>query len=364
MTFHDLDTPAVLIDLDIVEHNVKRMAAYASSHSLRLRPHTKTHKLPDLAKLQIANGAQGITVAKVGEAEIMADSGIGEILIAYPILGPAKLARLTNLARRIRCTVALDSFDVALKLSEAAVSAGVSIRLRAEFDTGFGRCGLPVEKPSMTIVRRMLELPNLIWDGIQTYPGHIMANREQRPAMIRKENQVLSELLSLLHTADIPVPVLSGGNTPAAFQSHEFHRLTEMRPGTYIFNDKNTVCSDSAAYADCAVTVLSTVISNAVQGRAVVDAGSKSLSADQLLSGDKQGFGYLPEFPLIRVCDLSEEHGHLDITGSDRVPNVGEPVRIIPNHVCPCVNLFDTVYGIRGEEVITEWMVAGRGKVQ
>ena len=364
MHISDLDTPALLIDVDIMERNVRSLSAYCRQHAIHLRPHTKTHKIPELAQLQIKHGADGITVAKIGEAEVMADSGIDDILIAYPLLGCKKLDRLVALAKRYRITVAVDSVEVAFCISDAAVRAGVLIGIRAEFDTGFGRCGMPIEPTSIEAVLAIMALPGLEWRGLNVYPGHIMHSAGERQGLIAGENQRLTRLMELMDTARIDRSMVSGGNTPAAYQSHHFTGVTEIRPGTYIFNDKNTVCAEAATYADCALSVLTRVVSRSVSGKAIVDAGSKTLSADHLLSGSREAYGQVLDYEGVVVEELSEEHGHLSVARAGRHPNLGDLIRIIPNHVCPCINLHDRVYGVRNDRVVEEWTVAGRGKVQ
>jgi D-serine deaminase-like pyridoxal phosphate-dependent protein len=364
MKIADLDTPVVLIDLDVMERNLGRMSNYCASHGLKLRPHTKTHKIPALARAQVRYGASGVTVAKLGEAEAMGNAGIDDILIVYPLVGASKLNRLVQLAERITCTVALDSFEVAQAISLSANKAGVTIGVRVEFDTGFARCGLPITDTSMDAVKRIRDLPALRWDGLLTYPGHIMGTANSRELLIRKENEKLERLLNLFSEEGIECPVVSGGNTPAAFQSHKFTGLTEIRPGTYIFNDRNTVCAESVTYDDCAATVLTTVVSRSVTGKAILDAGSKMLSGDLLLSGHKQGYGSIRRYPTAVIEDLSEEHAHVNLQSVENPPKLGDILRVIPNHICPCINLQDHIYGCRGDEVATEWEVTGRGKVQ
>jgi D-serine deaminase-like pyridoxal phosphate-dependent protein len=363
MNIGDLDTPAVVIDVDIMGRNLRRLAIYCGEHHLNLRPHTKTHKIPELALRQITLGAIGITVAKVGEAEVMAAEGLNDILIAYPIIGEMKLRRTVALASRVRLTVAADSLEVAREISSYAMTAGCKIGLLAEFNTGFRRCGLPVGPSSIDVVPHIRQLPGLDWRGVLVYPGHIMGTAATRSGLIRAENRVLAELMELLTAADIPCPVVSGGNTPAAYASHEFKALTEIRPGTYIFNDANTVCAESASWTDCAARVLTRVVSRSVEGRAIIDAGSKTLSADLLLSGDGVGFGYICDYPDIVIEELSEEHGHLATRRARRVPKVGEHLHVVPNHICPVMNLQDVVYGVQGERVVCTWKVAARGKV-
>lgn len=362
MIVDDLDTPALLIEANVLHRNLRKMARYCEDHRLALRPHTKTHKMPEIARLQLQQGAAGITVAKLGEAEVMADAGIKDILIVYPLWGEKKWKHLIRLAGRVKITVAVDSLAVAAGISQAAKAAGTEIGIRAEFDTGFHRCGWRIAAESMDEIQRVIALPGLRWDGILVYPGHIMGNRTIREHDIERENETMDALFALLDSASISYPVVSGGNTPAAFASHRFHGLTEIRPGTYVFNDRNTVDAESAEFADCALTVLVTVVSRSASQRAIIDAGSKTLSADTLLSGDQRGYGYVVEHPEFMLEALSEEHGHLSVP-SDSAIRIGDRLRVIPNHVCPCINLHDRVYVTEGEHVVDEWQVAARGKV-
>lgn len=362
MNIHDIDTPALLIDLDVLDNNLRRMAGYCKTHHLALRPHTKTHKIPQIAHLQVRYGSSGITVAKLGEAQVMADAGIEDILIVYPLWGESNWNHLAALAKRTRMSIAMDSLKVAEGVSRAARLANVEIGVRLEFDTGFGRCGLPITQASMDVARKIMSLPNLRWEGISVYPGHIMGNRSIREQDLIRENSQMDLLLSQLDASGIPHPVVSGGNTPAAFDSHRFHGVTEIRPGTYVFNDRNTVDAESAAFSDCALTVLTTVVSASVAGKAMIDAGSKTLSADSLLSGGKEGFGFVLGHPALILEDLSEEHGHIRLAPDARI-SLGDRLKVIPNHVCTCINLHDRVFVVSGERVVDQWEVAARGRV-
>jgi D-serine deaminase-like pyridoxal phosphate-dependent protein len=356
----EIETPALLIDIGILESNLRRMADYCHNHKLALRPHTKTHKTPQIAHLQMRHGAAGITVAKLGEAEVMADAGLKNILIVYPLWGANKWRRLAELAQRASISVATDSLEVATGISQTAQGADVEIGIRLEFDTGFHRCGLPIDLASIGIAERIMALPNLRWEGISIYPGHIMGDRESRELEIACENAELERLYAMLDAAGLPHTLVSGGNTPAAFESHRFHGVTEIRPGTYAFNDRNTVDAQAALYADCAATVLATVVSTSVPGKAMVDAGSKTLSADGLLSGGMKDFGYVLNQPELVLENLSEEHGHLAFNRALPV-KVGDMVRIVPNHICPCINLHDCVFVVSGDEVVDQWRVPARG---
>ena len=362
MNIYEIETPAVLIDADTLDRNLRGMANYCKAHSLALRPHTKTHKILEIARLQMQHGAPGITVAKLAEAEVMANSGMPDIVVVYPIWGESKWKRLTELAKRVRISVTMDSLPVAGGISQAAKQAGVEIGIRLEFDTGFRRCGLPLDGQSLDIAQRVFALPNLRWEGISVYPGHIMGDRKIREQDIVLENGQLDRLYALLESGGIPYPLVSGGNTPAAFQSHRFHGITEIRPGTYVFNDRNTVDAESASYSDCAATVLTTVVSTSVARRAIIDAGSKTLTSDALLSGERKHFGYVQDHPDIILEGLSEEHGHLVIPDDSPI-RIGDRLRVIPNHICPCINLQDEVFLISGDQVIDQWKVAARGMV-
>lgn len=362
MNIHDLNTPAVLIDQETLHRNLRKMAEYCDRHRLALRPHTKTHKIPEIARLQLNYGSPGITVAKLGEAEVMADAGISDILIVYPLWGERNWNRLARLAARVKISVAMDSLDVAYGISRAAAKAGVEVGIRLEFDTGLRRCGLGANDASVEVARKIMMLPNLRWEGISLYPGHIMGNRSIREQDLVNENAKLDELYAKLDAARIPHPVVSGGNTPAAYESHRFHGVTEIRPGTYVFNDRNTVDAESASYSDCAATVLATVVSTSVPGGAIIDAGSKTLSGDTLLSGVRQHYGYVRDHPELVLHDLSEEHGHLAVADGSSV-KIGDRLQVVPNHICPCINLHDRVFVVSGEQVVDQWKVAGRGKV-
>ncbi len=362
MKIDEIETPAVLIERETLDRNLRTVASYCKKNDLALRPHTKTHKILEIARLQIKYGATGITVAKLAEAEVMADGGISDIVVVYPLWGNSKWKRLAELAKRVRISVAMDSLSVAEGISGTAKRAGVEVGIRLEFDTGFGRCGLPLERQSIESAQRILALPNLRWEGVSVYPGHIMGNRRIRERDIVRENAQLDRLFALLDAAHIPYEVVSGGNTPAVFESHRFHGLTEIRPGTYVFNDRNTVDAESASYSDCAATVLATVVSTSVHGRAIIDAGSKMFSGDALLSGERKYFGYVQHHPEAILEDLSEEHGHLSVP--DNAPfRIGDRLRVIPNHICPCMNLQDYVFLVSADQVLDRWKVAARGMV-
>ena len=355
MTIADLDTPAMLVDLDIFENNLKRVADYAALHKLRLRPHTKTHKSPEVAKLQLALGASGLTVAKVGEAEVMvAALPPVDLLVAFPIFGEAKVKRLREVARRSAVTVALDSLEAARQLE------GMGVAVLVEVDVGLGRVGVtPAE--ALDLAREIGRIPGLRFRGITFYPGHIKTADE--PA-IRKLSDDVSRMVTQFRQACMPPELVCGGSTPALFHSHEVEGLNEIRPGTYVYNDLNTVASGACTLNECAASVLVTVISTPRAHTAIIDGGSKTFSSDRLNGSAGVTFGRLMEAPGTSFHKMNEEHGFLDIANSERELRLGERVRVIPNHVCVAMNLHETVYGVRGETVERVWKVEARGRLQ
>ena len=363
MNVSEIETPALVVDLDILERNLSRVASYAREHRLRLRPHTKTHKSIRLARRQLESGAGGLTVAKVSEAEVMLGAEPENVLVAYPIVGRAKLERLMAVARRTRVTVALDSMFTALELSAAARASGVQGGVLAEVDVGLGRVGVSPGEPLLELARGIRGLSNLSLEGIAFYPGHVKSWDPASQAAFAGVAELLGRILSDFRRAGIEVRTVSGGSTPTLFHSHEMPGLTEIRPGTYIFNDVNTVHSGGCAWEDCAATVLATVVSTARPGQMIVDGGSKTFSSDRLANPADATFGRLTDAPSARFHKMNEEHGFIDITQVQRQFAIGDRVRIVPNHICVAVNLHEQVYGLRGDAVEEIWKVDARGKL-
>ena len=363
MRIEELDTPAVVIDLDIMERNLARMAGYTKSKNIALRPHTKTHKIPDIAKAQIAGGAGGIVVAKPGEARVMAENGVNDIMIAYPLVTPAKAQTAAELAKQNAVRVSLDSPEAVDALGEAAAKSGSRIGILVEIDTGFHRCGVETPQEAVALARQAMRHSNLDFLGLMFYPGHLAKPPEEQPASIAEVNRILDSFYQAFRNERIDIRVVSGGSTPTACRSHEFTGVTEIRPGMYLLNDANLVRLNVAKLEDCALHVIVTVASTAVPGRAIIDGGSKTFSSDRA-RGDKAIFGMVREDPDTDFAALSEEHGHFDISRSNRRYRVGERLRILPNHVCATVNLHDRLYGVRNGVVERVWDIAGRGKVQ
>ena len=357
MFVREIDTPALVVDLDILERNLHRVAGYARQHGLRLRPHTKTHKSIRLAKRQLESGAVGLTVAKVSEAEVMLGAGPAGLLVAFPIIGRAKLERLMEVARRTRVTVALDSVF-------AARAAQLEVGVLAEVDVGLGRVGVAAGEALVQLAQSIAKLPWLRFEGIAFYPGHIKEMDESGQRALAQLAELLRSILSDFRRAGIEVGIVSGGSTPTLFHSHELAGLTEIRPGTYVFNDINTVRSGACALEDCAASILATVVSTARPGQMIIDGGSKTFSSDRLVNSPEPSFGHVVEAPGARLHKMNEEHGFIDLTRADREFQVGDRVHVVPNHICVAVNLHEQVYGMRGEKVEEIWKVDARGKLQ
>jgi D-serine deaminase-like pyridoxal phosphate-dependent protein len=355
MKIADLDTPALLVDVDVMERNLARVAGYASQHRLRLRPHTKTHKIPALARKQIALGAAGITVAKTTEAEVMMDASPADLLIAYPVIGAAKLERLRAIAAKTQVTVAVDSLEAARLIAGAGIACGILV----EVDVGLGRMGVTMEQAPL-LVEEIIKLPHIEWQGVAFYPGHVKDPNDE--SAISSLQTTILEIVDRFVALHIPPRIVSGGSTPLLWHSHRFEGMTEIRPGTYIFNDLNTLSAGACGREDCAATVMTTVVS--VQGgRMMIDGGSKTFSSDKLSSGGP-GFGQIVEAPGALFHKMNEEHGYVDISKAERGFSVGDRVRVLPNHICTAVNLQERIFGVRGDEVVETWTVAGRGKLQ
>jgi D-serine deaminase-like pyridoxal phosphate-dependent protein len=359
-TLDDLLTPAAVVDLDRMDANLDRMAAYAAGHGLRLRPHTKTHKSPELAAAQMQRGAMGVTVATLHEAEVMGAVAT-DVLLAHPPVGRAKLERLVRLPEHLDVTVALDSEAALAGLDEACRAAGRTIGVVVEVDLGMHRVGVAGPAEAIQLARSARDRRSVAYRGVLFYPGHVREPVADQGAPLERLQADLGRLLDALADADLEPATVTGGSTPTAFASHTVAGLTEIRPGTYIFNDRTTAVIDACRWDDCAYTVLATVVSTAVPGQAVVDAGSKALSREELRAPAATGFGALLDRPDVTVKGMSEEHGLLDLAHTDWRPRVGDRVRIVPNHVCVSVNLQPRVWGVRDTAIERCWEVVARG---
>lgn len=370
MNKHELDTPALLVYASRLASNIERMQELAGGFGVRLRPHTKTHKSPRIARWQVEAGAAGITVAKLGEAEVMADAGLDDILIANQVIGEEKMRRLASLAARVRLALLVDSDEGVRQADAAAGRAGAAIDVLVEVDTGKGRCGLADVGEIAKIADLVAARPHLGLRGIETHEGHVAggegpdAMRDLAVEAGSRAVQIAEELRSRGHE----VREISVGSTPAAPYTAAVKGITEIRPGTYVFNDVNQMAIGQATTDDCCLRVLATVISRPAADRAVLDAGSKSLFSEPVRNKfawpDYSGYGHLPAHRGARIASLSEEHAVVHVPGGMEFPAVGSKVEVIPNHVCPAVNLHEVLHVVEGDEVVDSWPVAARGKIR
>lgn len=331
----DLDTPALYVDLDILERNIRSMQSRADAWGVSLRPHTKTHKIAEIARMQLAAGAVGITVAKVGEAEALPGD---DILVAYPVMA-AKLARLKALAERRRVAVVVDTVEAARALP--------GIAAMVEVDVGVNRCGVQSPEAFVEVARACSEFRGLFF-----WPSWFDEDE------FRSAEKKVAACLALAEKSGLPVRAVSGGSTPGADKTLLIPQTTEIRPGTYVFNDASGMAEGCARVEECALRVLVTVVSTAVPRQCVVDGGSKTFSSDPTRGPGT--YGLFPERPWT-MTKMNEEHGYVKIESPAKV---GEKAWVIPSHVCTCVNMHDEVAYGRAGRVEGTWKVAARGRVR
>jgi D-serine deaminase-like pyridoxal phosphate-dependent protein len=332
----DLDTPALYVDLDALERNIRVMQEKCKAWGVGLRPHTKTHKVPEIARMQLAAGAVGITVAKVGEAEVLPGD---DVLIAYP-LPAAKLPRVRALAKTRRVTVAVDSVECARAME--------GIRTLVEVDVGIGRCGVQTPEQLVEVAKACSD-----FQGIFYWPNWM------DEAEFAAAKDKVDAGLAALKAAGLPATIVSGGSTPGARRTPLIPATTEIRPGTYVFHDASQLQNGVCAEADCALRVVATVVSTQVPGQVVIDGGSKTFSSDPTKGPNT--FGHFPGRPWT-MRKMNEEHGYVEVQGAK--PKVGEKVWVIPSHVCSTVNMHDEMWFGRGGKVEGSWTIAARGKVR
>ena len=360
-----LDTPALVLDLDVVEANVARTVEIAQAAGARLRPHIKTHRMLAVAQRQIAAGAQGICCAKTGEAEVFADGGIDDIFIANQVVGAAKLRRLRALAERVRLAVGVDHPDQIDLLSQAF--RGVDpLDISIEIDVGQRRTGVVEPHEAVDLAQRVLDSPGLVLRGVYTHEGHDYAAQDDADLAViadQAQRQMLEAAQAIRDATGAPCEV-SMGSTPSLF-ARKFHAgIDELRPGTAVFNDGSH--ANFLGHTDwCAATVLATVVNLPAPDRVVVDAGAKALTSDRRGPSilENSGFGLVVGQPEATIVSLSDEHGVLSVPDAGAY-TIGGVIRIIPNHICPCVNLYDHAFVAREGVVEDVWEVSARGQSQ
>lgn len=347
----DFGTPAVVVDLDIVERNIARVQKLCDTSGVANRPHIKTHKIPALAKMQIKAGARGITCQKLGEAEVMADAGLDDIVVSYNLIGAARAGRLSRLLQRLAVKVCADNPVTLSAYSEAGRKADRVVDVLIECDTGRKRAGVETADEAIQLAEMVKADRNLRFAGLLFYP----------PEQSWRESQTFfDEVTEGLAGLSLESQIVSTGGTPNLVNVGSLSGATEHRAGTYIFNDRMMMACGAAKLEDCALNVYSTVVSRAGPERGILDAGSKTLTSD---IGGLDGHGLILEHPEARIQRFAEEHGFLDLSACNARPEVGDIVRVIPNHVCVVVSMVDRLIAVRGDQVVEVLDVAARGKL-
>ncbi len=355
-------TPALVIDLPTVQRNLRRMSGYTWARGIGLRPHTKTHKSLHMAQMQLDAGAVGLTTAKVGEAEVMSRQG-RDILIAYPAIDAHRCSHIAALARSTTIRVAMDSSKGIAAIADAAQAAGSRVGVLVDIDVGFHRTGVQSAADSLAAAQEISRRPSLRLDGIFFYPGHVWSPANQQADELQAIDAILAEAIELWKKSGLEAAIVSGGSTPTAYQSHLVPSQTEIRPGTYIYNDMNTFRAGFCKIEDIAASIVCTIVSTTVPEKTVIDAGTKTLTSDRNVKFPDTGFGYVVESPDDKIVRLSEEHGEVDAGREARRLELGQRVRIIPNHICPCVNLLDRVWLKHEDGRLEPLSVDARGRL-
>lgn len=348
----EIGTPALVVDIAVVERNIAKTQALCDAAGVANRPHIKTHKSVELMRMQLAAGAQGITCQKLGEAEVMAEGGAEDIFISYNLLGEEKMARLAALMGKVTMRVAADNPTVVEHLANAAAMAGRDLLVRVECDTGRKRAGVETAAEAIALAKMIAATPGLVFDGLMLYPPEDAAEIT---------NRFVTEVRAGLNDAGISIPSISTGGTPNLLNLGQIAGATEHRAGTSIFNDRMMMAAGYAQEQDCALLVYTTVVSRGAPERGILDAGSKTLTTET--GWGLKGYGLILEHPEAEVARFSEEHGILDLARCNDRPKVGDVVRVIPNHICPVVNVVGSLVFVRDGEILGTSEVEARGKL-
>jgi D-serine deaminase-like pyridoxal phosphate-dependent protein len=349
----EIGTPALVVDLDVMERNIARQQTLCDAAGIANRPHIKTHKSIEFARMQIAAGAKGITCQKLGEAEVMAEGGLDDILITYNVLGEEKMARLARLTERAEVTIAADNPLTIEHLARAAKSASRAIGVVIECDTGRQRAGVETPGEAIALAKQAAATPGLDFRGIMFYPPEKGES---------KASAFLAEVRAALLADGITIDRVTSGGTPNLLSLGGLKGQTEHRAGTSIFNDRMMIAAGYARQEDCALTVYTTVVSRGAADRGILDAGSKTLTTET--GWGLKGHGLILEHPEADVARFAEEHGILDLSRCNDRPRVGDVVRVIPNHICPVVNVVGEMVLVRGEEIVSTLTAEARGKLR
>lgn len=358
-----LETPCIVIDMEKAKENIVQMQQETEKWGCRLRPHIKTHKMPMFARMQIAAGASGITCAKISEAEVMAEGGLDDIFLAYPQVGEVKIKRALALARKVkRLILAVDSMECALPLNEAAKAAGMRVEVRMEVDTGAKRTGVVREK-AVWLAKELAKLSNLNLTGIYTFKSLVYKDEPTQDKVIagKEEGELMEQIAGDIRAAGIELRDISAGSTPTGIEVAKTGKVTEIRPGTYIFKDYMLCKEGAAVFDEIAVRYYATVVSTPCKEYAVIDGGTKTFPMDILL--DTEPYHY-PGYALVegnedlQLRRMNEEHGILTSKKGDTGLKVGDKVVLVPIHVCTAINMQNTVYVDYGDYLEKETVKA------
>jgi D-serine deaminase-like pyridoxal phosphate-dependent protein len=356
-----VDTPALILDLDAFERNCDRLAQALQGRSIQLRPHAKSHKCPEIAKRQIARGAVGICCQKVSEAQVFADAGIRDILISNEVVGTKKIARLMDVATISRVTVCVDHLDNAQAINAAAIAAGLVIPVLIEVDVGAHRCGVAPGEPTLALARAIVQMPGLQFQGLQAYhgPAQHMRTHAERQAAIHSAIAQTRATRDLLASHGIACATIAGAGTGSFMLEASSDLYTELQVGSYIFMDADYARNDWHASGmprfEHSLFVWTSVMSLAGDSHAVVDAGLKASSVDS-------GMPVVADHPGVTFVKASDEHGVLAIDTTQTVPfALGAKLKLIPGHCDPTVNLYNELVVIQNDSVVDCWPIAARG---
>ena len=357
----DIDTPALVVDLDVVDANNRRLLDHLAARGIALRPHAKTHKSVAIARLQLEAGARGITVGTLGEAEVFAGAGIGDLFLAYPLwaVGP-KAARLRAVHERSPIAVGVDSVGGVERLAAAVAGLRPALQVLVEVDSGGRRSGIGSAMAVADVAVSARKL-GLVVAGVFTHAGHGYAGPDARAGAAADEVRALGEAAAALRSLGFECEVVSAGSTPTMWDSAA-GEVNEIRAGTYVLGDRQQAVLGSIGLDDVALHVVATVVSASVPGQVVINAGAKTLTKDR--AAFLQGFGHMRGYPDLVIDRLSDYHGVVKVAAGAAMPSLGEVVAIVPNHVCPVVDLFDSFLAVRGETVLGKWPVDARGRSQ
>ena len=357
-----LPTPFLIIEEKILKRNIDRIGSYAKKHGFAVRPHVKTHKSIRIARMQLAAGATGLAVAKVGEAEVMASLGPVDLTIAYPAVGRIRAGRIAKLSLNQAVRVAVDSAYSIDELGRAALEHDSVIGILVIFDAGLHRCGITDPVQIVRIAGQAEEDVGLRFDGIQMYLGHLYGDAARDPKNFEEINLLWEPVYESLYTSGIDPETVSSGSTPSLEKTHLIRHVNEIRVGTAVLNDYFVLKFGHCSLEDCAARVITTVVSDVIPGQVIIDAGSKALSAKQLLRHEDLEMGYVADYPEARITRLHEEHSWVDTSRCKRPPKVGDRMSIVPVNVSLCINLYDDVYFLTTDGKLRKERVDARGR--